>query len=74
MEPITLCGVVIVVFGLWVEFEAVIMKGVRAISGSVIVTALLSSIKEQRPVVIITPGGYRSYRTGNSLAYRVARS
>lgn len=74
MEPITLCGAVIVVFGLWVEFEAIIMKGARAISGSTIMTALLSSLKEQRPVVTITPGGYRTYRTGNSLVYRVAKS
>jgi hypothetical protein len=26
MEPITLCGLVIVLFGLWVEFEPVIMR------------------------------------------------
>ncbi|HXE96167.1 MAG TPA: hypothetical protein VN642_07170 [Dongiaceae bacterium] len=63
MEPITLCGAVIVVFGLWVEFEAIIMKGARAISG----WALLSSMKEQRPVV-------RCYRPGSGLSYRVARS
>lgn len=74
MEPITLCGAVIVLFGLWVEFEAIIMKGARAISRSAIMTALLSSMKEQRPVVTITPGGYRGYRTGSVLAYRVARS
>lgn len=74
MEPITLCGAIIVLFGLWVEFEAIIMKGARTISRSAIMTALLSSMKEQRPVVTITPGGYRGYRTGSTLAYRVARS
>ncbi len=74
MEPITLCGAVIVVFGLWVEFEAIIMKGARAISGSSILTALLPSMKEQRPVVSISPGGCRSYRTGSGLVYRLARS
>jgi uncharacterized membrane protein len=73
MEPITLCGAVIVVFGLWVELEAIIMKGARAISGG-IMTALLSSMKEQRPVVSISPGGYRDYRTGSGLSYRVSRS
>jgi hypothetical protein len=26
MEPITLCGLVIVLFGLWVEFEPAIMR------------------------------------------------
>lgn len=70
MEPITLCGAVIVVFGLWVEFEAIIMKGARAISG----LALLSSMKEQRPVASMSPGRYRRYRTGSGLSYRVARS
>lgn len=74
MEPITLCGAVIVVFGLWVEFEAVIMKGARAISGCTIMTALLSLMKEPRAVVTITPGGCRSYRTGSALSYRVSRS
>jgi hypothetical protein len=75
MEPITLCGAVIVVFCLWVEFEAIIMKGARAISGCTIMTALLSSMKEQRPVVVyISQGRSRSYRTGSGLPYRLARS
>ena len=74
MEPITLCGAVIVVFGLWMEFEAIIMKGARAISGCTIMTALLSSMKEQRPVASISPGRCRSYRTGSGLSYRVVRS
>lgn len=74
MEPITLCGAVIVLFGLWVEFETVILKAARAVSRSAIVTKLLSSIKEQRSVVTITPGGYRGYSTGSALAYRAARS
>lgn len=74
MEPITLCGAVIVVFGLWVEFEAVIMKGARAVSGSNIMTALQSLTKEQRPVASMSRDGYRRYRTGSGLSYRVARS
>jgi hypothetical protein len=73
MEPITLCGAVIVVFGLWVEFEAIIMKGARAISGCTIMTALLSLMQERRPVAS-TPGPYLSYRTGSGMSYRVARS
>ena len=72
MEPITLCGAVIVVFCLWVEFEAIIMKGARAISGCVM-TALLSLTQERRPVAS-TPGPYLSYRTSSGLSYRVARS
>ena len=74
MEPITLCGAVIVIFGLWVEFEAIITKGARAISRCTIMTALLSSMKEQRPVASKLPGGCRSYRTGSGLSYRVSRS
>ena len=74
MEPITLCGAVAVVFGLWVEYGGIIMKGIRAISGSTIMRTILPSMKEQRAVVTITPGGCRGYRTGNSLVYRVARS
>jgi hypothetical protein len=74
MEPITLCGAVIVLFGLWVEFEAIIMKGTRAISGNSVMTALLSLMKEQRPVVSLSPGDCRCYRAGSRLAYRVARS
>lgn len=50
MEPITLCGAVIVVFGLWVEFESVIMKVARAISDSSLVKALTSSPTVQKPV------------------------
>ena len=73
MEPITLCGAVIVIVGLWVEFEAIIMKGARAISGSAIMTAM-SSMKDRSPVVTITPGGCRGYRTGSSLVYRLVRS
>lgn len=74
MEPITLCGAVIVVFGLWVEFEAIIMKCVRAISGSTIMTALLSSLKEPKPIASLSSGGYRCDRTGSGLSYRVAKS
>jgi hypothetical protein len=34
MEPITLCGLVIVMFGVWVEFESTVMAVVRAIANS----------------------------------------
>jgi hypothetical protein len=71
MEPITLCGAVIVMFGLWVEFEAIIMKGARTISGCIL-TALQSSMKERKPVAS-TPGPYLSYRTGSGFSCRVAR-
>jgi hypothetical protein len=68
MEPITLCGAIIVLFGLWVEFEAVIMKVVRALSRSTAVRGAVSSAKAQRPVVL-PPNGCRGYRTGNGLSY-----
>ena len=31
MEPITLCGLVVVVFGLWIELEAVIGQMLNAV-------------------------------------------
>lgn len=34
MEPITLCGLVIVVFGLWVEFEPAVKVVVKTIRKS----------------------------------------
>ena len=74
MEPITLCGAVIVAFGFWVEFESIIMKAARAISKSTIMTAIMPSAKEQRPIGFISPSGYRSYRAGSGLSYRIARN
>ena len=32
MEPITLCGLVVVVFGLWIELEAVIGQMLNTIA------------------------------------------
>ena len=52
MEPITLIGAVIVVFGLWVEFESTIMKVARAISNSTVMTAITTSTPEQKPVYV----------------------
>lgn len=71
MEPITLCGLVIVAFGVWVEFEGIIMKGFRAVTNSALLTALLSPLREQRSA---NANVYRSYRPSNSLPYRMARS
>ncbi len=52
MEPITLCGAVILAVGLWVEFESIIMRVARAISRSTIMTAMVSSPTEQRPLYV----------------------
>jgi hypothetical protein len=48
MEPITLCGAVILAVGLWVEFESIIMKASRAISNS----SIMTSPTEQRPLYV----------------------
>lgn len=74
MEPITLCGAVIVAIGFWVECESVIMKVAKAISKSTIMTALLSTTKEQRVGGVVSTRVCRSYRAGGGLTYRVARS
>lgn len=52
MEPITLCGAVILAVGLWVEFESTIMKAARAFSKSTIMTAIMSSPAEQKPLYV----------------------
>ncbi len=52
MEPITLCGAVIVAVGLWVEFESIIMKVAKAISKSSIMTAITSPTVVQKPLYV----------------------
>jgi hypothetical protein len=49
MEPITLCGLVIVVFGLWVELEPRIIAVVRVICNSRIYKEVFSQPVVQRP-------------------------
>ncbi|MBI5484523.1 MAG: hypothetical protein HY888_08685 [Deltaproteobacteria bacterium] len=49
MEPITLCGAVIVAVGLWVEFESIIMRVARAISGMM---PVMSAPEVQRPLYV----------------------
>ncbi len=74
MEPITLCGTVIVAFGLWVEFESIFMKAARAISECTVMTAIIPSTKKQRRAGFISPNGYGSYRAENGLQHRMARN
>lgn len=52
MEPITVCGAVILAFGLWIEFEPIIMKITKAIFNCKIITALTSSPPEQKPLYV----------------------
>ncbi len=49
MEPITLCGLVIVMFGLRVEFEPTVMAAVRAIRNSRMHKEAFSQSAVQRP-------------------------
>lgn len=50
MEPIVLFGVLILVFGLWLEFEPVIKRISSLAFNNSIVTRLTSTLTEQRPV------------------------
>jgi hypothetical protein len=50
MEPITLCGAVIVIFGLWVEFEPRIMAVAKWISGITFFADIFSHSKARKPV------------------------
>lgn len=52
MEPITLCGAVIVVFGLWVELEPVVKAVVRVVCKSKLFTAMISQSPVQSPVYV----------------------
>lgn len=50
MEPITLCGVVIVVFGLWVEFEPGLHSIARKVCKYKFFNEIISPPTAHRPV------------------------
>jgi hypothetical protein len=50
MEPITLCGAVIVLFGLWVEFEPAVRAVTRMIGKSKLIAEFITHSTAQRPV------------------------
>lgn len=51
MEPITLCGAVIVAFGLWIECESTVKMLVNAVCKSKIIKKIMTLITtEQKPV------------------------
>jgi len=52
MEPITLCGAVIVMFGLWVEFEPAIKAIIRTVCKSKHIAEILSQSTARRPVYV----------------------
>lgn len=49
MEPITLCGAVILVFGLWIEFEPKIKAAVKAVRSTTLFT---EATKVPRPACV----------------------
>ena len=57
MEPIIVCGLAIVVFGVWVEFESVITRITRALFGRNSAAGMVRSLTVQRP-------GYVKYMEG----------
>jgi hypothetical protein len=52
MEPITLCGAVIVLFGLWVEFEPAVRAVARTIAKSKLIAEFITHSTVQRPVYV----------------------
>jgi len=52
MEPITLCGAVIVMIGLWVEFEPAVRAVARTICKSKLIAGISSQTTVQRPVYV----------------------
>jgi len=52
MEPITLFGAVIVIFGLWVEFEPKLMAVVSTICSSTLYKAMISPSTPRRTVYV----------------------
>ncbi|NTV50976.1 MAG: hypothetical protein HGB32_15860 [Geobacteraceae bacterium] len=52
MEPITLCGAIILAFGLWVEFEPKLRVVLRVICNSKLFKEVISQSTVQRPVYV----------------------
>lgn len=50
MEPITLCGLAIVVFGLWVEFEPAVKAIVKAIRSNKLFKGVFAPSAVRRPL------------------------
>jgi hypothetical protein len=52
MEPITLCGLIIVMFGLWVEFEPALRSAANRIYKSNVFSEVISTSTVQKPVYV----------------------
>ncbi len=68
MEPITLCGAVIVAIGLWLELELMVKMLAKAARGSRVLKKLKAQFLEQKPVfanryVEFTPREFRRQLT-----------
>jgi hypothetical protein len=50
MEPITLCGLIIVMIGLWVEFEPALKAVINRICNSKLCKVVVSNSTVQKPV------------------------
>lgn len=59
MEPITVCGAVILAFGVWLEFETICMRGIKAIFSSTIMTGIKATTAVQRPLYVKYMEGVR---------------
>jgi hypothetical protein len=51
MEPITLCGIVIVVFGLWIECESLVKRFVRSFCRSNLLKGIIALASDERKPV-----------------------
>lgn len=49
MEPITLCGIVIVAFGCWIEFEATLKALAKIVGSSRMLAGITSLFSDQAP-------------------------
>lgn len=52
MEPITLCGIVIVAFGLWIECESPVKRVARSLCRSNLLKGIIAmTTAERKPVI-----------------------
>ena len=52
MEPITLCGLVIVMFGFWVEFEPAVRTVIKLICRSKLLKEVVSNSTVKKPIYV----------------------
>jgi hypothetical protein len=53
MEPITLCGIVIVAFGLWIEGESLVKRFARSYCRSNLLKGIIAmATAERKPVFV----------------------